>query len=233
MARNHEEDQKSELEALESIYYNELEGKSVCLLRKHVILFIFLLVIEQEPRIKFTIKITTEEYNETQDGLTCDLLFTFPTKYPDEAPLLEIEEDNFEDDLVKEKLTDAVQLMIQENMGTEMIFSLVAGAQELLNTLFDEIKLERDAAKAKKELEIEEAERKRFEGTRVSGYAIFTGAEFIILFKVTVETFMNWRNEFEKEMGIAEKKAKEAEANRKLTGRELFIRDQSLIDSGS
>lgn len=26
MARNHEEDQKSELEALESIYYNELEG---------------------------------------------------------------------------------------------------------------------------------------------------------------------------------------------------------------
>jgi hypothetical protein len=42
---------------------------------------------------------------------------------------------------------------------------------------------------------------------------------------------MKWRDEFEKEMGIAEKKAKEAEANRKLTGRELFMRDQSLIDS--
>lgn len=42
---------------------------------------------------------------------------------------------------------------------------------------------------------------------------------------------MNWRNEFEKEMGIAEKKAKELDANRKLTGRELFLRDQSLIDS--
>lgn len=28
MARNHEEDQKGELEALESIYFNELEGKS-------------------------------------------------------------------------------------------------------------------------------------------------------------------------------------------------------------
>lgn len=27
MARNHEEDQKSELEALESIYYNELESE--------------------------------------------------------------------------------------------------------------------------------------------------------------------------------------------------------------
>lgn len=42
---------------------------------------------------------------------------------------------------------------------------------------------------------------------------------------------MNWRNDFEKEMGIAERKAKELEANRKLTGRELFMRDQSLIDS--
>lgn len=42
---------------------------------------------------------------------------------------------------------------------------------------------------------------------------------------------MNWRNEFEKEFGIAEKKAKEVDVNRKLTGRELFMRDQSLIDS--
>lgn len=42
---------------------------------------------------------------------------------------------------------------------------------------------------------------------------------------------MTWRNAFELEMGIAEKKAKELEANRKLTGRELFMRDQSLIDS--
>ena len=42
---------------------------------------------------------------------------------------------------------------------------------------------------------------------------------------------MKWRNEFEAEMGIAEKRAKENEANRKLTGRELFLKDQSLLDS--
>lgn len=43
---------------------------------------------------------------------------------------------------------------------------------------------------------------------------------------------MNWRNEFEAEMGITEKKIKESEANlKKLTGRELFLRDQSLLDS--
>lgn len=169
MARNHEEDQKSELEALESIYYNELEGELVTKRPNHVISSnICLSVIETEPRIKFKIAISTEEFNETQDGLSCELLFTFPILYPDEAPLLEIETDNFDDEMVKEKLMDSLKLTIEENMGMEMIFTLVAGAQELLNTLFDEIKTTRDELKLKKEQEIEEAERKRFEGTRVS-----------------------------------------------------------------
>jgi len=195
MARNHEADQNSELEALESIYYNELE------------------VLEREPRIKFTIKIQTEDYNEMQDGLICDLLFTFTTKYPDEAPLIAIEEENFEKH-IKEELLSTLNATIEENIGTEMVFTLVAGAQELLNTMFDEIKINREELKNREKEREDELERKRFEGT-----------------VVTVETFMNWRNEFEKEMGIAEKKAKELEANRKLTGRELFMRDQSLIDS--
>lgn len=42
---------------------------------------------------------------------------------------------------------------------------------------------------------------------------------------------MNWRNEFEKEFGIADRRAKELDPARKLTGRELFMVDQSLIDS--
>lgn len=124
-------------------------------------------MIEHEPRIKFKIAISTEEFNETQDGLSCELLIIFTMKYPDEAPLLEIESDNFEDDMVKEKLMDSLKEMIEENMGTEMIFTLVAGAQELMNTLFDEIKSSREAIKYRKEQELEEAERKRFEGTRV------------------------------------------------------------------
>lgn len=125
-------------------------------------------MLENEPRIKFKIEISTEEFPETQDGFTCDFLFTFTTKYPDEAPLLDIEKVNFEDDLVREKLLDYMNQCVEENIGTEMIFTLVAGTQELLNTLFDEIKLSREELKMKKEQELEEAERKRFEGTRVS-----------------------------------------------------------------
>lgn len=144
-------------------------------------LTIFILVIELLPRISFKISIATEEFAETQDGLSCDLVFTFPLKYPDEAPQLEIENENFEDDLVKEKLVDAVKAMIEENLGTEMIFTLVAGAQELLNQLFDGIKNEREQQKLRKEREIEEAERKRFEGTRVSCAVANSVAAFLKL----------------------------------------------------
>lgn len=54
---------------------------------------------------------------------------------------------------------------------------------------------------------------KRFEGTRV-----------------TVETFLTWRNKFEQEFGIALKREKLSDS-KKLTGRELFMRDTTLNDS--
>lgn len=60
----------------------------------------------------------------------------------------------------------------------------------------------------------EEAERKKFEGTRVN-----------------VETFLAWRTQFEIETGIAAKKEKASVAAKKLTGKELFLRDNTLNDS--
>lgn len=57
-------------------------------------------------------------------------------------------------------------------------------------------------------------ERKKFEGT-----------------KVTVESFLNWKNKFEREMGITQRKEQELAAAKKLTGRELFQRDTTLNDS--
>lgn len=79
------------------------------------------------------------------------------------APIIEIEEENFEKD-IKVKLLDAIKETIEENMGMEMIFGIVGCAQELLNTLFDQMKIDREEAKEKKEQEEEEKERKKFEG---------------------------------------------------------------------
>lgn len=115
-----------------------------------------------------------------------------------------------------------------------MIFSLVSSAQEWLNVKWDEHKKEIENKELEKVKAFEEAEQvkiiesigdlnhihssiyilqKKFEGTRV-----------------TVETFLTWRNAFEQEMGIVQKREKLSE-NKKLTGRELFMRDTTLIDS--
>lgn len=183
-----------------------------------ILQFIFLVIESEYPKLKFTIKICTEEYLETDDGLTCQLQFSLPEKYPDEAPLVEFIDDNFEDHesskTLSEKIRDEITKIANENIGTEMIFTLVAGIQEYMNNLFDGIKVSREELKLQKEKEIEEAERKRFEGTRV-----------------TVETFMTWKTQFELETGVVEKRKLENESNRKLTGRELFMTDSSLVDS--
>ncbi|CAO1426717.1 unnamed protein product [Diamesa hyperborea] len=195
MARNYIEDQTNEIEALESIYCGELE------------------IIETANCYrKFKIPISTEEYNETQDGLFGYLIFTLKETYPDIAPVVEIEDENFEND-VKTKILEQLDQTIEENLGMEMCFSLVSVAQEQLNIIFDEMKLKREQLKEAELLKKELEERKRFEGTIV-----------------TVESFLNWRNEFEIEFGIAEKKEKALMIG-KLTGRELFTQDNSLLDS--
>lgn len=171
--------------------------------------------MEKEPLYKFQIPINTEEFDkDTQEsGLSCNLIFTYTPTYPDEAPVVEIEEPvNFEEGY-ETKLLDHLQASIEENIGMEMIFTLVSTAQEWLNERWDDFKKTQEDERERKILEAEEAERKRFEGTRV-----------------TVETFMKWKMEFEESMGIAAKREKLSD-NKKLTGRELFMRDNTLNES--
>lgn len=94
-----------------------------------------------------------------------------------------------------------------------MIFSLVSTAQEWLNQRWDDAKRQKEDEAEKKKMEQDEVERKKFEGTRVS-----------------VETFLKWRNEFEEDMGIVVKREK-AGTGGKLTGRELFLQDNTLNES--
>ncbi|KFB53069.1 AGAP003063-PA-like protein [Anopheles sinensis] len=197
MERNHKEDQTNEIEALDSIYCGELE------------------VLETDPH-KFRLPIATTEYDpevETE-GLSCKLLFTYTEKYPDTAPLVEIEEPtNFQENF-EEELLEHIHKTIEENIGIEMIFSLVSSAQEWLNVKYDELKHAAENAKEEEKKKREEEEMKKFEGTRV-----------------TVETFMAWKTKFELDMGITERKEKIAAECRKLTGRELFLNDNTLNES--
>ncbi|XP_005175295.1 RWD domain-containing protein 1 [Musca domestica] len=197
MSRNYQEDQNNEIEALDSIYCGDMQ------------------ILEKEPFHKFQIPIATEEFNkETQEnGLSCYLVFTYTPTYPDEAPVVEVDEPvNFQEDY-EQRMLEHLKSTIEENIGMEMIFTLVSTAQEWLNERWDDFKKAEEDERERRLLEAEEAERKRFEGTRV-----------------TVETFMKWKMEFEESMGIAAKREKSND-NKKLTGRELFMRDNTLNDS--
>lgn len=95
-----------------------------------------------------------------------------------------------------------------------MIFSLVSSAQEWLNCKYDELKSEAENEKLEAKRRLDEEERKKFEGTRV-----------------TVESFLVWKTKFELEMGIAERREKTYGEVRKLTGKELFLQDNTLNES--
>ncbi|CAG9833686.1 unnamed protein product [Diabrotica balteata] len=194
---DYQEEQKNEIEALESIYYGDFE------------------ILSSEPLHKFSIPIKTEEFEpETDNGLSCDLVITYTPKYPEEAPIIELE--NFEnfDDEYEQLLLDYLNEQIEENLGMVMVFTLVSSAQEWLNVKWEEIKKEKDELVARRLKEEEEAELKRFEGT-----------------EVTVETFMKWKKLFEDELGITKKRELLEKEGKKLTGRELFMTDNTLNES--
>jgi hypothetical protein len=194
---DYKDEQNNEIEALDSIYSGEME------------------ILGSTPHHKFIIPIKSEEYEpDTDKGLTCKLKFSYTAKYPEEAPEVEIcDSENFEEEdepLLKEHIIQQAQ----ENLGTVMIFTLVSSAQEWLNTKWDEIRKRREEYAILKEKEAEEAERKRFEGTRV-----------------TVESFLAWKARFDAELGAKKIQDKEDKETRKLTGRELFLTDKTLNES--
>uniref|UniRef100_T1JCC5 RWD domain-containing protein n=1 Tax=Strigamia maritima TaxID=126957 RepID=T1JCC5_STRMM len=192
------EEQRNEIEALESIYPTEFE------------------ITEVEPFYKFTIFIKTDEYDEDSDevtGAACKLEFTYVENYPDSPPSISIVESaNMEDDNSSD-LQMVLTAEAENNLGMVMIFTLVSTAQELLNTKWDEVQRNKQKQVEKLLQEKEEAEMKKFEGTRV-----------------TVESFLLWKAQFDLEMASL-KTTVSKEDNKKLTGRELFERDHTLISS--
>ncbi|KAF7994805.1 hypothetical protein HCN44_004277 [Aphidius gifuensis] len=195
---DHKVEQHDEIEALDSIYCGELE------------------ILEKQPYYHFVLPIKSEEYEpDTDNGLACNLDFTYTEKYPEEPLIVKIEDaENFEDGDI-EKLNQHLAEQMEENLGMAMVFTLVSAAQEWLNVQWDKIKFNREDIRTKKLIADEEAERQRFEGTRVN-----------------VETFMTWKEKFDEEMGHTRRREELAALQgKKLTGKELFMTDKSLDQS--
>lgn len=193
---DYKEEQTNEIEALDSIYCGEME------------------ILATEPHHIFAIPVKTDDFNEdSETGMSCRLRFEYTPTYPEEPPVIEIEDTICLDANDEETLRGFLIDQCNENIGMVMIFTLVSAAQEWLNSQSDSRRRMAELKEEKRIRDEEEAERKRFEGTRV-----------------TVETFMAWKKFFDIEMGLNIKKVQE-EKNRKLTGKELFLTDISLNES--
>ncbi|XP_003215622.1 RWD domain-containing protein 1 isoform X1 [Anolis carolinensis] len=142
------EEQRNELEALESIYPDS-----------------FTVLSENPP--SFTITVTSEA-GENDESVQTTLKFIYPGNYPDEAPLYELlSQESLED----RDVTDILKLLqeqAEENLGMVMIFTLVSAVQEKLNEIVDQIKTRREEEKKQQEKEAEEAEKQTFHGTPVT-----------------------------------------------------------------
>ncbi|XP_036412570.1 RWD domain-containing protein 1 [Colossoma macropomum] len=142
------EEQRNELEAIESIYPDSFT------------------VLSEDPT-SFTITVTSDA-GENDETVQVTLKFTYVEKYPDEPPLWEIHsQENLEDSDTEDILT-LLKQQAEENLGMVMIFTLVTAVQEKLNEIIDQIKSRREEEKQRKEREAEEAEKRAFQGTVVT-----------------------------------------------------------------
>ncbi|XP_072525561.1 RWD domain-containing protein 1 isoform X2 [Salminus brasiliensis] len=141
------EEQRNELEAIESIYPDSFT------------------VLSEEPT-SFTITVTSDA-GENDETVQVTLKFTYVEKYPDELPLWEIDsQENLEDSDTEDILT-LLKQQAEENLGMVMIFTLVTAVQEKLNEIVDQMKSRREEETRRREREAEEAE-KAFQGTVVT-----------------------------------------------------------------
>ncbi|KAK0149482.1 RWD domain-containing protein 1 [Merluccius polli] len=204
------EEQRNELEAIESIYPDSYT------------------VLSDEP-ISFTITVTSDA-GENDETVEATLKFTYVEKYPDEPPEWEIfSRENLEDGDEEEILTLlqqqvcavsglhllTVPLLAEENLGMVMIFTLVTAVQEKLNEMVDQIKNRREEEKVRQEREAEEAEKVAFQGT-----------------VVTIENFLAWKARFEMEVAeIRRRRQKDEEqaGKLKLTAGNNVEVDESLF----
>lgn len=168
-----------------------------------------------------------DDDDESDEGSVCqntvqtssvNLRFTFPPKYPDEKPLIEVLDSQNLNEYELDRLSNNLEQKAQESIGTVMVFTLVSDIIEWLVTKSESEANELEVERERRQKEIEAEDKKRFDGT-----------------PVTVQTFLAWKAKFDAELLKAkldqQKQQVEGTGARRLTGREMFESDRTLAES--
>lgn len=154
------------------------------------------------------------------------LKFELPLKYPDEKPSIELLSSRNLDDYDLKGLLSNLQDKAEESLGYVMIFQLINEATEWLLTKTTRMEEEIQEEKDRKARADEEEQVKRLDGT-----------------KVTAASFLAWKAKFDAELLVSKMEKSKlhgldegqlstgAGGQRRLTGREMFETDKSLIES--
>lgn len=154
----------------------------------------------------------------------------YTTNYPDEAPDLDLTQPpnapkhpylDIQED--KSTLLSALSETISDNLGMQMIFTLVMALKDSAELLISERQNAKQALIEMEAAKVEEEENRKFQGEAV-----------------TRESFLKWRDEYRgelreeeqrrKEEVEAEEKKKGKKEEKKLTGKELWT--QGLVGKG-
>ncbi|KAL8599280.1 hypothetical protein ACOMHN_007995 [Nucella lapillus] len=124
---DYEEEQTNEIEALQSIYPEELE------------------ILQDSPHHVFMVKVAsqdtddylTEDNEDTPSRVGCTVQFTYTPTYPDEVPLMEVvSTDSLEDQHVN-TVAQFLQDEAERSVGMVMVFTLISALQEKLTKRFE------------------------------------------------------------------------------------------------
>jgi hypothetical protein len=206
---DYKEEQQQELEALESIYFDEFEK-----------------INDDPPSFRILIE-SQDPYedlgdDEPHDIIRCYLYIEYPSNYPEVKPIMEIQEYEGLDDSDISTLLEELDQVAEENIGMGMVFTLSSQLKETVDNLVIERKEQKEREEEERIKREEEEERKKHEGT-----------------KVTVESFLAWKAKFDQEQKELEeenqmkqkKKNEFKKVKSVLTGRQLFEQDTTLLDS--
>ncbi|KER20776.1 hypothetical protein T265_10746 [Opisthorchis viverrini] len=146
----------------------------------------------------------------------CTITFEYTEEYPSQAPLYEISKCVNLSEHECAQIEELIESAIQRCLGYIMIFDVLSEVQEKINSICENRLAMRVKAEEAREKARELEEEAKFRGDRV-----------------TVESFLEWNAKFLAEMAALKEKNKAADetGQKRLTGREMFLRDNRYDDS--